>query len=177
MGALFPGKMPLIAKVKKALGGGCRIYGLGGWRRNAYFNVGYRIPRLGLFRFPRPAYVPLGRGGQIGFNVHNQGNYTVGGYRLFELPGNGVLQISDGGKSLEEFFPVGDEVVGYESADELVAQIRYYLEREDERRRIALNGFRRVKRDHGIGNRLRQAYELIIRGMRNDGPNNPNATT
>ncbi len=176
VGALFPGKMPLIAKVKKALGRRCRIYGLGGWRRNAYFNVRYGFPGW-VSPLPTPAYVPLYQRAKIGFNVHNRGKYTVGGYRLFELPGNGVLQISDGGEYLEEFFRVGDEVVGYESADELVAQIRYYLEHEDERRRIALNGFRRVKRDHGIGNRLRQAYELIIRGMRNDGPNNPNATT
>ena len=33
---------------------------------------------------------------KIGFNVHNRGDYTVGNYRMFELPANGAMQIMSG---------------------------------------------------------------------------------
>jgi spore maturation protein CgeB len=129
-----------------------------------YFNVRYGMPG-----WVRPIafeeYVPLYRRAKIGFNVHNRGDYTVGSYRLFDLPGNGVMQISDGGRYLDTFFDVGEEIVSYAGADDLVDKIRYYLANDAERRRIALNGFRRVQRDHRIGHRMRQAGELIERGM------------
>ena len=40
-------------------------------------------------------------------------------YRLFDLPANGVMQISDGGDYLEQFFSVGEEIVSYRGAEEL----------------------------------------------------------
>jgi spore maturation protein CgeB len=84
---------------------------------------------------------------------------------LFELPGNGVMQISDGGEFLEAFFRPDEEIVGYAAADELVDKIRFYLAHDEERRRIARNGFRRVVADHRIGHRLQQAAGLLERGM------------
>src|SRR5262249_53441609 len=156
-------KMPLLAKVKKAFGRRCRLHGLATLKRNVYFNA--------MFGFPgwvRPIriddYVPLYQRSKIGFNVHNRGDYTVGSYRLFELPGNGVMQISDGGEYLDAFFKVGEEIVGYKGADDLIDRLRYYLAHVDERRTIALNGYRRVMRDHRIRDRLRQMAALIRQG-------------
>src|SRR5262249_4158675 len=153
VGALHPNKMPLLATVKRALGARCVLRGLSNVKRNAYFNLKYGFPG-----WVRPLafeqYVPLYRRAKIGFNVHNLGDYTVGGYRLFDLPGNGVMQISDGGRYLESFFTVGEEIVGYASADELVDKIRYYLAHDEERRRIARNGVRRVLRDHRFAKRM-----------------------
>jgi spore maturation protein CgeB len=164
IGALFPGKMPLIAKVKKAFGKRCRIHGLTNFKRNVYFNLNFGLPG-----WVRPAgfgeYVPLYQRSKIGINVHNRGDYTVGSYRMFDLPGNGVMQISDGGKFLDSFFRVGEEIVSYRDADDLIDKIHYYLKHDDERRRIALNGYRRVMKDHRIGQRLSQAADLIRQGM------------
>ena len=168
IGALFPGKMPLLAKVKKAFGSRCRIYGLTNLKKNLYFNLKYGFPG-----WVRPArfeeYVPLYQRSKIGINIHNRGDYTVGSYRLFDLPGNGVMQISDGGEFLESFFRVGEEIIGYRDADDLIDKLRHYLDRDEERKRIALNGHRRVMRDHRIRHRLHQAVELIQRGMERKG--------
>jgi spore maturation protein CgeB len=109
--------------------------------------------------------VPLYQRTKIGFNVHNRGEYTVGSYRLFDLPGNGVMQISDGGDHLQSFFTVGEEIERYSDADELVDKIRYYLAHDEERKRIALNGYRRVMADHRFRFRMKQAVDLIARGM------------
>ena len=106
VGGLHVNKMPLIAKVKKAFGSRCRIHGLASTKKNTYFNLMYGFP--GWVRpIPQSRYVPLYQRAKIGFNVHNRGKYTVGGYRLYELPANGVLQISDGDEFLERFFRVG----------------------------------------------------------------------
>lgn len=164
IGALHLNKMPLLATVKKALGRRMVMHGLTSLKKNVYFNLKYGFPG-----WVRPAafeaYVPLYQRAKIGINVHNRGDYTVGSYRLFDLPGNGVMQISDGGEYLGAFFQVGDEIVGYGDADELVDLIRYYLAHEDERRRIAVNGYRRVMRSHRIRGRLHEAAELIRAGM------------
>lgn len=164
IGALHRIKMPFLAQVKKALGRQCRMHGLTNFKRNAYFNVMYGFP--GWIRpVPFSQYIPLYQRAKIGFNVHNRGDYTVGGYRLFELPANGVMQISDGGPFLGDFYSVGDEIVGYRNADELIELIRYYLKHDDERRAIAMAGYRRTMRDHRIRQRLHQAAELIAAGM------------
>jgi spore maturation protein CgeB len=162
IGALYVNKMPLMAKVKKAFGRRCVMHGYTSAKKNAYYNVMHGFPG---WLTPIDSYVPLYQRARIGFNVHNRGDYTVGSYRLFDLPGNGVMQISDGGEYLEAFFRVGEEVIGYRNADELIDLIRWYLEREDERRRIAINGYRRVMQDHRIGGRLAEAVCLIRRGM------------
>lgn len=165
VGALFPNKMPLLAAVKKAFGTRCQIWGLTSLKKNLYFNARHGFP--GWIRpLPFDQYVPLYQRTKIGFNVHNRGEYTVGSYRLFDLPANGVMQISDGGRYLQAFFDVGEEIIGYDSADDLVDKIRFYLANETERRRIALNGYRRVMRDHRIRTRLHQAAALIADGMR-----------
>jgi spore maturation protein CgeB len=98
---------------------------------------------------------------KIGINVHNRGDYTVGSYRLFELPGNGVMQISDGGQYLDRFFKVDEEIIGYRNADELIDKIRYYLSHEAERKRVALNGYRRVMRDHRFQTRMHELGNLV----------------
>lgn len=164
IGALHPGKMPLLAKVKKAFGRRCRMYGLANLKKNVYFNLKYRFPG-----WIRPAafnqYVPLYQRAKIGFNVHNRGKYTVGSYRLYDLPANGVMQISDGGEYLNHFYEVDEEVAGYEDADELIEKLHYYLAHNEERRRIALNGYRRVMRDYRFADVMRRAGELIEKGM------------
>lgn len=164
VGTQHTDKLPLLAAVKRAFGRRFRLYGRSSIKKNVYFNL-----RYGLHTWVRPipfaAYVPLYQRAKIGINVHNRGKYTVGSYRLFELPGNGVMQLSDGGEYLDAFYRRGDEIVGYEGADELVEKLHYYLSHDEERRAIALNGFQRTLRDHRIAFRMRQAGELIEQGM------------
>lgn len=165
VGALHVNKMPMLARVKKAFGSRLRLYGLASLKKNAYFNVMYGFP--GWVRpLPFEGYVPLYQRAKIGINVHNRGDYTVGGYRLFDLPANGVMQISDGGPFLGSFFDVGTEVVGYRDADELIDRVRHYLANDAERERIALAGFKRVRRDYRIATLLQRAGRLISHGLR-----------
>lgn len=162
VGALHLGKMPLLAKVKKAFGARCRLHGLTSTKKNIYFNARYGFP--GWVRpIEQAEYISLYQRSKIGFNVHNRGKYTLGSYRLYELPANGVMQISDGDEYLNTFFEDGDEIIGYRDsdADDLIDKIRYYLAHDAERDRIARNAYRRVMRDYRIGHLLHGAGVII----------------
>lgn len=172
IGAMHLGKMPFLATVKKALGRRCRMHGLTSVKRNLYFNAKHGFP--GWIRsIPQESYPALYQRAKIGFNLHNRGKYTVGSYRLFELPANGVMQISDGDEHLGAFFVEGDEVVGYRNADvdDLIAKIEYYLKNDAERLRIARNGYRRTMRDYRMADVLRRAGNLIDDAMQQRRPN------
>lgn len=164
IGALHVNKMPLVAKVKKAFGRRCRIHGLATLKKNLYFNAKYGIPGW-VSPVSFHEYVPLYQRAKIGFNVHNRGDYTVGSYRLYELPGNGVMQISDGGEHLDAFFKVGEEIARYGDADDLIGKLRYYLENDVERKAIALRGFRRAMREYRFASVMRTAGRLLREGM------------
>jgi len=164
IGALHLNKMPLLARVKKALGRSFRLFGMAGLKRNLYFNVKYGAPGW-VSTVPFGDYVRLYRRAKIGINVHNRGDYTVGSYRLFDLPANGVMQISDGGRHLGAFFSVGEEIAAYRNADDLIEKVRYYLAHDDERLAIARRGYRRVMAEHKIRDRFRELAGLIQHGM------------
>lgn len=157
-------KLPLLATVKRAFGRRFRLHGLTTFKTNVYFNLRYGFPG-----WVRPLafeqHVPLYQRSKIGINLHNRGKYTVGNYRLFDLAGNGVMQISDGDEYLNDFFRVGEEIATYSNADDLVDKIRYYLANDDERRAIANCGYERVMKDHRFAQRMRQLGELIKQGM------------
>jgi len=165
IGALHVNKMPIIAAAKKALGKKLRLHGLTSLKKNVYFNLKYSFPG-----WVKPVaftqYVKLYQRAKIGINIHNRGDYTVGNYRMFDLPANGVMQISDGGDNLNRFFSVGTEVISYKNTDELIAKVKYYLTHNDEREEIALNGFKRARKDYNIQSMLIKAGDLITRRIR-----------
>ena len=164
IGGMHINKMPLIAEMKRAFGKRCVLHGLASMKQNLYFNAKFGMP--GWIRpVPFSAYVPLYRRAKIGFNVHNRGEYTVGSYRLFDLPANGVMQISDGGDSLGAFFEPGKEIVGYRTTEELITKIRYYLDHPEEREAIARAGYRRAMRDHRFGLRMRELGDIMEQAL------------
>ncbi len=88
----------------------------------------------------------LYRRARIGWNLHN----SIGpvNTRMMMLPALGVMQICDCKANLGQVFKLGEEVIGFDTMDECVDATRYYLAHEDERRRIALAGWKRVHADY-----------------------------
>jgi hypothetical protein len=160
VGALHPNKMPLLAKVKKAFGTKFRIHGLTSLKKNIYFNLKYGLPGW-VTPIDSKDYVALYQRAKLGINVHNRGKYTVGSYRLFDLPGNGVLQLSDGEEYLSDYFAVPNEIVSYRNPDDLIEQAHYFLGDDKARNRVALASFRRATRDHTINKRMGELVEIL----------------
>ena len=175
IGTLHISKMPLLAQIKRGLGSRIVMRGLAPLKNNLYFNVKYGFP--GWMRpVPFGSYVPLYQRSKIGINLHNRGDYTVGSYRLFDLPANGVMQISDGGSFLSAFYEVDKEIVSYASVDELIDKVRYYLDHPEERNTIASNGYKRVMKEYRHKTLMRRAGEIISRGIHEKNSQSDNMT-
>lgn len=64
--------------------------------------------------------------------------------RTFEIPACGTLQIAPRNDEILSFFEEGNEIVCFESPEELHDKVTYYLEHDSQRRKIAERGFERV---------------------------------
>jgi len=122
---------------------------------NASVRGGYReFVATGLSRLARPLdRVPLGQkvkkaGRQIWNVVLNQteaapeiSTYTgqIKG-RHFEVPGCGGFLLTGNADDLDSYYEPGKEVVCFDSTDDLIEKIRYYLAHEEERASIAQAG-------------------------------------
>ena len=64
---------------------------------------------------------------------------------------------------LEDYFEIGKELEVYHDLKELEEKIQYYLEHEDERLRIAINGYKKVRDNHNLKSRMRKVLDLIFK--------------
>ena len=62
---------------------------------------------------------------------------------------------------LEDYLTPGREIGVFESPDELVGQVRWWLEHEDERARAAEAGYRRVRAEHTYDHRFAEIFERV----------------
>ena len=78
--------------------------------------------------------------------------------RNFEIPAFGGFQLANYVPSLEDYFEIGNEVAIYVSIEDLVLHVKYYLDNEEERRRIMIKGYKRVINEYTYLNRLKNIF-------------------
>ena len=81
--------------------------------------------------------------------------------RIFDVMSAGGFIMSNYQKDLAELFVIDKEIVVFESLDELKEKIRYYLGHENERQRIARNGYEKVKRCYSYPQVLKRMIEAV----------------
>jgi hypothetical protein len=91
---------------------------------------------------------PMYRRTQVGFNLHNTTGPING--RLYDLAAFGCLQVCDNKRTLDLVFEPGKEIIGYESMDECIDLIRYYLAHPDEAQGIGRAARARYLRDYNM---------------------------
>jgi hypothetical protein len=77
--------------------------------------------------------------------------------RIFEGMACGKMVLTDRlpeGTHLEQLFEDGKDIVYYDSIEDAVAKAKYYLEHDDERKRIAANGMVKTWKDHSVTARI-----------------------
>lgn len=84
--------------------------------------------------------------------------------RSFEIGACAAFQLSDVRPGLGAAFVPGEEVATYVSPEELIDKADYYLRHEDERRDIALRGYRRTLGEHTYPRRVGQLLEAVFGG-------------
>ncbi|MGE3316129.1 MAG: glycosyltransferase [Planctomycetaceae bacterium] len=81
--------------------------------------------------------------------------------RLYESTGTGTLLLTDLKTNLGDLFEIGREVAAYESVDDCIRQIRYYLDNPDAGASIAGAGQQRTLRDHTYRQRMEQLVAIV----------------
>ena len=92
----------------------------------------------------------------LNYNISNDINY-----RTFETCGCGTMLLTNYTPGLEKLFDIGTEIVVYTSIEDLDNKVKYYLENEDERKKIAKAGHERAKKDHTYFERAKKLIEII----------------
>jgi spore maturation protein CgeB len=98
---------------------------------------------------------------RITLNHHGNTPPYANNMRLFEATVMGTLLVTDWKQNLHEMFEPGKEVVAYRSAEECADLIKYYLEHEDERKRIAAAGQQRTLREHTYYHRMQELVAVV----------------
>jgi hypothetical protein len=83
--------------------------------------------------------------------------------RLFETTGVGSFLLTDNLPGIDELFEVGKEIETYDSIDECVDKIKYYLLNEEEREKIAKAGQIRTLKEHTYEKRIEKLFDLFLK--------------
>jgi spore maturation protein CgeB len=81
--------------------------------------------------------------------------------RIFEVPMCGGFLLTDYVDGLEDYFKIGEEIVCYETQQDLVEKITYYLKNEKERKTIAMKGYRACQQRHTWRHRFTDIFMAL----------------
>ena len=81
--------------------------------------------------------------------------------RNFEVPGCKGFLLTDRVPDLDHYFQPAVEVGVFGDQQDLVQKVRFYLENEDQRNRIAARGYARCLREHTWDHRLHALFDRI----------------
>ena len=102
------------------------------------------------------------RRSKITLNTHiDAAQGMAGNMRLYEATGVGTFLLTDNLPNLPELFQPGVHVGVYDSAQDCVAKIKYYLAHDAEREAIAKAGQAHTLAAHSYGQRIEEILALI----------------
>lgn len=91
----------------------------------------------------------------------NNDTYTR---RCFEIPAAGKMMLCEYTKDMDSMFKADQEAAYFNTQEEFIMKIKYYLENEQERECMAQNGYERLMRDgHEVQDRVEQVVECYNR--------------
>jgi len=95
----------------------------------------------------------------INFSMGGDGRSKQMKLRPFEICACGTLCLTEDAPGLSDFYVIGEEVIIFKTKEELKELIDYYLEHEDERKKIATAAYERTVAKHT----WRQRFEDILK--------------
>ena len=79
--------------------------------------------------------------------------------RVFEVPACGGFLLTQSAENLHTYLKPGRDCATFETVDDMVQQVRYYLKNEDERQTIASQGYQRTLAEHTYAARFASIFE------------------
>lgn len=97
----------------------------------------------------------------VNLNITLHGMISGVPLRCFDVMGSGGFLLTNYQEECVELFEPDHELVIYYNIDELEDKVKYYLQHETERVRIAEKGFERVQAEHTYRHRINRMLEII----------------
>lgn len=99
---------------------------------------------------------------KIVLNIHIgvAGDYA-GNMRLFEVTGMGSCLLTDNKKNMSELFDLDKEVVVYDNPGDCIRKIKWLLDNDEERIKIARAGQKRTLESHTVEIRCKSIIDII----------------
>jgi hypothetical protein len=168
VGAAYPSKMDRLAKLRKHLGSRIRIHGR--WPYRGYVGLvraikGKPILPMRITGISDAERTSLYYRTKIGINMHLSDRPSeTGNMRTYEVPAHGMMLLCDkaGANAHEKIFSSGKEAVFYDSTDDAIEKIEYYLKNDQARLAIARAGFERVHRDYDGETNMKRFLDWAI---------------
>lgn len=99
---------------------------------------------------------------KINLNITSRSIESGVPQRVWDILSVGGFCLTNYQPELEDFFEVGKDLEVYHSLEELLEKVDYYLKHEDERLRIAINGYKKVREKHDSKVRLNSILKEIF---------------
>lgn len=113
--------------------------------------VGYNKEAIYVFRCSK-----------INLNITLKSIITGIPLRAFEIMGSGGFLLSNYQADFLEHFVPGEDFAYFDSNEDLMEKIEYYLSHEKERQEVARNGYEKVKKYHTYRNRVDEIIEVVF---------------
>lgn len=81
--------------------------------------------------------------------------------RVWDIMAVGGFCLTNYQPEIEEYFEIGKDLEVYHNLQELEDKIAYYLKHEDQRIRIAINGYKKVREKHSLKGRIAEVLTHI----------------
>ncbi len=118
-----------------------------------------RGPQDYLSQMPKVFYMS-----KINLNITSKSIESGIPQRIWDILAVGGFCITNYQPELEDFFEIGHDLVVYHNLSECIRLISYYLDHEDERLRIALNGYKKVLKVGDIKIRMQKVIDTVMSG-------------
>jgi len=152
VGAYYESKIDRLIYLKDKLGSMFSVYGY--WPYNGYRGImrALELKKPFLYRVrsvTEHQKFDLFLQYKICFNMNWNEKRETGNMRMYQAPFYGMLLMCDASaKNQHELIFSNDEAVYYDSIDDAIEKIEFYLKNDKERIRIATNGFNRAIKDY-----------------------------
>lgn len=81
--------------------------------------------------------------------------------RIWDVLGCGGFLLTNYQAEIPYYFKEGEDLVCFDSLEDLCEKVGYYLEHEEERKRIAWNGYHKVREKHSYIERIRTILDTV----------------
>ncbi len=95
---------------------------------------------------------------RVVFNISIKDDINM---RVFETLSTGSFLVTNWLPTLGDLFEDGKHLVTYKTLDEMVDKVKYYLDHDDEREKIAKNGYEEFISKHTYKHRVERVLEIV----------------